>query len=119
MSSERQITGQPITPQVRFAAAFDLLFWLAIIIFVGVLLLRWIGRNSPSRKRHGRYVLGWMVLGFLAGGCAGLWIINEAVDYGLADFGLAGFGLLAGWVVGMVHGGVAVLLTKRRARKTG
>jgi hypothetical protein len=119
MSIERQTTSQPITPQVRFAAAFGLVFWLAIIIVVGVLLLRWIGRNSPSRKQHGRYVLGWMVLGWVAGGCAGLWIIESVADYSLVDFGYAGFGLLAGWVVGMVHGGVALLLTKRRVRKTG
>ena len=79
------------------------------ILGIGLQLLRAIGRSSPARRRHGRFVLGWMLAGWLIGGAVGVWMIAYCGGYpGEADAGMAGFGLLIGWVVGMVHGGVVL-----------
>jgi hypothetical protein len=112
--------GSQITPQARVFSALELFcLWPAIVITVGVVLLRLIGKNSPPRRRQGRYVLGWMVFGWLVGACAGIWTTTDLHDYELATFGSAGFGVLIGWVIGMVHGGLAVFLTTRLNKKAG
>jgi len=74
---------------------------------VGLALLRAIGKSSPARRRHGRFVLGWMLAGWLVGGAIGVWTLDN-VRYlpNEADTGTAGFGLLLGWAVGMIHGGI-------------
>ena len=99
----------PITIADRLQEAGSLLLLAGLVLGVGLALLGAIGRSSPVRRRHGRFVLGWMLAGWLSGGAIGVCMIDNVVYYrGEADAGLAGFGLLLGWVIGMIHGGVAL-----------
>ena len=87
--------------------------WLELSI--GLALLRAIGRSSAARRRHGWFVLGWMLAGFLIGGAYGVCLIDNNVYYpGEADFGMAWFGMLLGWVVGIIHGGVVLAFWPRK-----
>ena len=99
----------PITLADRFQQAAILLSLAGLVFGVGLVLLRAIGRSAPARRRHGRFVLGWMLAGWIVGGAYGVSIIDNHMHYpGEADAGMAGFGLLLGWVVGMAHGAVAL-----------
>ena len=69
------------------------------------------------RRLHGRFVLGWMIAGWAVGGCVGVILLdNKRYFLGETDVGLAGTGLLAGWIVGMIHGGVVVWWRLRNER---
>lgn len=99
----------PITILDRLQQASVLLLFAGLVLWVGLVLLRAIGKSSAARRRHGKFVLGWMLAGWLAGAAVGVCIIDNARYYpGEADAGLAWFGLLIGWVVGMVHGGIVL-----------
>ena len=87
---------------------------LTVIVFViGLALQRGIGAGSEKRRTHGRYVFWWSVGGFAIGGPLAL--LTKA-DLPLGAAGLANFCLLAGWLVGMVHG--AVVLAVRRPKNS-
>ena len=101
----------PITLMDRLQSGMSILLLSGVVLGIGLMLLRAIGRSSPARRRHGRFVLGWMLAGWLIGGAVGVWMIAYRGGYpGEADAGMAGFGLLIGWVVGMVHGGVVLVV---------
>ncbi len=99
----------PITLADRFQQAAVLLTFAGMILGVGVLVLRAVGKSSPARRRHGLFVLGWMVAGWIVGGAVGVYLLDNVRYYpNEADTGIAGFGLLLGWAVGMAHGGVVL-----------
>lgn len=111
----------PITLLDRLQQAGILLLFAGLVLWVGLLLLRAIGRSSPARYRHGKFVLAWMVGGWLVGAAIGVWIIDNDHYYpNEADAGMAGFGLLVGWVVGTIHGVIvlAVSPSKTAAAET-
>lgn len=89
----------------RLQPATAILFFAGLILWIGLVLLRAIGKSSPARLRHGRFVLGWMLAGWLLGGAYGLYIVTN--DRYLAA---AAFGLLVGWAVGMIHGGIVLAI---------
>ena len=103
----------PITLTVRLVSAGYLLLLAGFVLWIGLRLLGAIGKSSPSRRRHGKFVLGWMLAGWLVGGAIGVYILDGNHYPGEADVGMAGFGLLAGWVIGMVHGGVVLAMWPR------
>ena len=99
----------PLTLMDRFQQAGVLLLFAGLVLWIGLALLRSIGKSSPTRKRHGKFVLGWMLGGWVVGGAYGVCLIDNDRYYpGEADAGMAGFGLLIGWVVGMIHGGIVL-----------
>ena len=101
----------PITFAVRLYLAGRIVGAAVVFLLVGLALLYLIGRSSPKRRRHGTYVVVWMIAGWLAAGLASLPFL-DGVRYwpGEADIGAAGFGMLAGWVVGMIHGALVIWL---------
>lgn len=104
----------PITWADRLQSAGSLLLLAGLVLWIGLVLLRAIGRSSPARRQHGRFVLGWMLAGWLVGGAYGVYLIDNDRYYpGEADGGWAGLGLLLGWVVGMVHGVVVLAVWPR------
>jgi hypothetical protein len=104
----------PITLLDRLQQLGLLLFVALLIFVVGVAILKAIGQSSPTKLRHGKYVLGWMLAGWLAGSAFGVCLIdNQEYHPTEADLGMAAFGLLLGWATGMIHGGIAILLTSR------
>jgi hypothetical protein len=102
----------PITLLVRLQQACGLLLVAGLIFLIGLVLLRAIGKSSPSRLRHGKFVLSWMLGGWLVGSAVGVSILdNQSYFPNEADAGIAGFGLLVGWGLGMLHGGNALALS--------
>ena len=110
----------PITFAVRLYLAGRIVGAAVVFLLVGLALLHLIGRSSPKRRRHGTYVVVWMIAGWLAAGLASLPFL-DGVRYwpGEADLGAAGFGMLAGWVVGMIHGGLVLWLWPERKAEPG
>ena len=105
-----------VTISERLVSAGSLLLILIIIVASGLGLLSRIGRSSPARLVHGRYVLRWAVAGWVVGSCAGVGLLNnQQYRPAEADIGLAGLGLLAGCLMGSVHGGVVVWRKSRQS----
>jgi hypothetical protein len=101
----------PITLAVRCGLAGRVIGFGFVWLLIGLALLYFIGRSSPPRRRHGAYVLAWMVAGWLIAGLASVPYLDGVKYYpGEADVGAAGFGMLAGWVVGMIHGALVIWL---------
>ena len=76
--------------------------WMALRIRVG----------SEGRRVHGVFVFWWTWLGFTLGG-----IIAPLAGWGSGPMGwngMAGFSLLAGWVIGMLHGGLVLAVRRFR-----
>ena len=106
---------------LAFAACH--LAWTAAVVAVARGLHRAVGRGSEARRTHGRYVLGWAVGGFAAGPPAAVAAFFEEPPEGVAavfllSYMVGMFSLLAGWAVGMVHGGLA-LAWRRSGSPTG
>lgn len=99
----------PITFTVRLFLAGRILCIACLLIIAGLGLLHVIGRKSQSRHRHGVYVLAWMSAGWLIAGLAAVPYL-DGVRYwpGEADLGAACFGMLAGWVIGSIHGSLVL-----------
>ena len=78
-----------------------------------------IGRKSPTRRRHGKYVLGWMFAGWLA--CAIYMICTSryapGTGYGL-ELALSMFGMLIGWPIGMIHGWITLTFNPVKSEET-
>jgi hypothetical protein len=101
--------------QIRVQQSGLILLVAGLVLWVGLLLLRAIGKRSPVRRQHGRFVLGWMLAGWLVGGAIGVSILDNVIYLpGEADAGLAGFGMLTGWIVGMIHGGLVLAFRSGR-----
>jgi hypothetical protein len=105
----------PLTLLDRFQQAGLLVVIGALMFGVGLVLLRGIGQSSPGRRRHGKFVFGWMLGGWLVGTALGVCMIdNQSYHRNEADVGMAGFGLLMGWLVGMIHGGVVLIMSPNK-----
>jgi len=99
-----------VTIAQRVQSAATILLLAALILGVGLLLLRAIGKSSLARRRHGQYVLGWMLAGWQIGGAYGVYLLDSSHYLGEADVGTAAFGLLLGWAFGMVHGAIMLFV---------
>ena len=96
-----------VTLAQRVQSAATILLFAALILGVGLVLLRAIGKSSPARRRHGQFVLDWMLAGWHLGGAFGICTLDgDSTFVGGADAGVAGFGMLFGWAVGTVHGAI-------------
>ncbi len=114
MPTIKTFTPPPITFPERLEAGAILLVVAALIFGVGWVLLNAIGKKSPARRRHGKFVLAWVLAGWLVGAAVGVSLLDGSrYVRGEADAGLAGFGLLVGWAVGTVHGGLVLALRPR------
>lgn len=101
----------PITAALRWKQACGVVGFGVLVLGIGLVLLDAIGKSSPRRRRHGKYVLAWMFFGWIAAGLVGVWCLDGIRYYpNEADYGAAGFGMLAGWAIGMLHGSVMELL---------
>ena len=89
----------------------------ALILGVGLLLLRAIGKSSPARRRHGQFVLGWMLAGWQIGGAYGVYSLDSSHYLGEADVGTAAFGMLVGWAFGTVHGAIMLFVWPHDAER--
>lgn len=99
---------RPVTLEVRLERLVEMLVIAGLIYLIGRVLQKLIGDN-PKRRRHGKYVFWWMFGGYLCGAALGVCIIDNIRFYEReADGGLAFTGLLLGWVIGMIHGGMAL-----------
>ncbi len=97
----------PITAALRWNQACGVIGFGVLVLCIGLVLLYAIGKSSLKRRRHGTYVLAWMFFGWNAAGLVGVCYLDGIRYYpNEADFGAAGFGMLAGWVIGMLHGSV-------------
>ena len=90
--------------------AVGLLSITAIILGVGLLLHRAIGRGSPGRRLHGRFVLAGAVLGYVVGGVVGLHDFANGGHPSNETGAWAALGLVAGLMLGQMIGGLAVLV---------
>lgn len=99
----------------RVASAETLIFGLVCVLAAGAALLRIVGKQSASRRLHGKFVFGWMVVGWVVGSCVGVYMVGYPGCYtDEADIGSALFGLLGGWLLGMLHGGIVLWRQRRR-----
>jgi hypothetical protein len=91
------------------------LFATAVVFVVGSILRRHIGRKSPSRRLHGKFVFWWALGGYFVGGLL-FWNTDEEVETFEAT-GTALFGMLAGWLIGTLHGAIVLLIRRFRQVK--
>ncbi len=82
-----------------------------VVFFVGRALRRGISAGSEARRTHGRYVFWWTVGAFAVGGPLAL-LTGAELPFGAA--GMAYFCMLGGWLVGMVHGAVVLVLRREK-----
>lgn len=87
----------------------DHLVMSAIFLAVGRALQRVIADGSERRRIHGRYVLAWAIGGYVVGGVVAPFM---GADMPLGASGCAGFCLLAGWLIGTLHGAAALTLRR-------
>jgi hypothetical protein len=83
-------------------------FFLVVVAITAYSLWKSIGKDSPRRRLHGKYVMVWAVAGFVSGGVIYPYIWHGELG---GEGAMAGcmFLLLFGWLIGMVHGGLALL----------
>ena len=86
--------------------AFHLVMSAAAVV-AGRWLLDRVGGGSTARRAHGRFVLWGAVGGYVLGGLLSPLLAGTYTPVGVWACG--GFGLLAGWLVGTLLGGVAVV----------
>lgn len=90
---------------------------------VGYALQRKIGGKSTIRRVHGRYIFSWCVAGSVLGAAMGVLLLdNKYWRFRFTELypGTVGFGLLAGWLIGSMHGLIALMMSRRRSgSKTG
>lgn len=77
------------------------------MFWIGRSLRRSIGAKSEAKRIHGRYVFWWAVAAYVVGGA----FAPLFAGFSNGALGLANFFLLAGWLVGTIHG--AVVLARR------
>lgn len=85
-----------------------------IFFFVGRALRRNIGAKSEGRRIHGRYVFWWAIGAFAVGGAVGPLLVRGDLPNG--GTGIAMFCMLAGWLVGTLHGAVVLALRRSEGR---
>ena len=100
----------PMTFMERLQFAGGQLLGAGIMFLIGWELLYVIGRKSPARRRHGKYVLGWMFAGWLVGGAYMVCNTQYATGVNKAEFLASILGMLCCWPIGMIHGWVALML---------
>ena len=106
-----------MTPWDHFLTGFAVCVVCTLgVAVVGHFLLGAIGEGSVARRVHGRYVYRWAVVGVAASGPL---LPFADPDVG-AFFGWPMFCLLAGWLVGTIHGGLVLgVRTLRRLTPDG
>jgi hypothetical protein len=82
-----------------------------IVALIAYSLWRSIGKDSVKRRLHGKYVMVWTVSGFVSGGVFAPYVMHA--DLGMGAIGGCWFLMLLGWLIGMVHGGIALFLLGR------
>ena len=100
----------PMTFMERLQFAGGQLLGAGIMFWIGWELLYVIGRKSPARRRHGKYVLGWMFAGFLAGASFMVYNTQHAIGVTKGEYLASILGMLCCWPIGMIHGWVALML---------
>jgi hypothetical protein len=111
------LTPMTFTERLQFAGGQ--LIGAGFMFWIGWELLYVIGRKSPARRKHGKYVLGWMFAGFLIGAGYMVSIVQYvSTSPNKADLGLAIIGMLIGWPIGMIHGWIALMLNLVKIEET-
>jgi len=78
-----------------------------VVAIIGYALWRMIGKDSLRRRLHGKYVLFWTVGGFVSGGVIAPYVMKGDLPNGA--MGGCWFLMLAGWLLGMIHGAIALM----------
>jgi hypothetical protein len=101
----------PMTFLERLQFAGGQLLGSAVMFWIGWEVLRVIGRKSAERRRHGKYVLGWMFGGWLAGAIYMICTTSSAPGTGYSlEFAISMCGMLLGWPIGMFHGWLVLMV---------
>jgi hypothetical protein len=78
-----------------------------IVGLIAYSLWRNIGKDSAGRRLHGKYVMVWTVAGFVSGGVIVPYVWNA--ELGQGAIGGCWLLMLAGWLIGMIHGAIVLL----------
>ncbi len=110
----------PVTIAERFSAFSGAAVCACMIFAVATLLHHAISRNDDRKRIQGRPIRWWVTALYLVGAIAGA-ILADNKQYYMheVDGGLGGFGILAGLLVGNVHGGINLLLSPNPDRRSG
>ena len=95
----------PVTIADRLSAIGGAAMMACIVFGVAYALHRAISKDSPGKRIQGRPIAGWVSLSFFLGSCFGAWMADNQRYY-LHEVvgGMGGFGLLAGLLIGNIHG---------------
>ncbi len=95
----------PVTMADRVAAISSSAMMTLIVFAIGFAIHKAISRTSESKRIQGRPVICWVTILMFLGSCLGAWMADNQRYY-LHEVvgGMGGFGLLAGLLIGNVHG---------------
>ncbi|EMB14244.1 hypothetical protein [Rhodopirellula europaea] len=110
----------PVTIAERFAAIGGAAIFAFVIFGVATLLHHAISRNDDRKRTQGRPIRWWVTGLYLVGAIAGVMLADNK-QYYMHEVvgGLGGFGILAGLLIGNVHGGINLVLTPDPDRNRG
>jgi hypothetical protein len=101
-----------VTTAERFSAIGGAAIFAFVIFGVATLLHNAISKNDDRKRIQGRPVRWWATGLYLVGAIAGA-ILADNKQYYMHEVvgGFGGFGILAGLLIGNVHGGINLLLS--------
>lgn len=105
-----------VTIADRIAAIGGAAIACCIVFCVGFAIQQAISARSPAHRIRGRPIVWWVTILIFLGSCLGAWMADSQRYY-LREVvgGMGGFGLLAGLVVGNVHGWIDLRRAKHSA----
>jgi len=100
----------PVTIAERFSAIGGAAIFAFVIFGAATLLHHAISKDDDRKRIQGRPIRWWVTGLYLVGAIAGA-ILADNKQYYMHEVvgGLGGFGILAGLLVGNVHGGISLL----------
>jgi hypothetical protein len=109
MSSENR-NREPESVNLILEYYLNVTILFLLIFFGGSAIFQKIGQHSETRAIHGRYVFGWMIGSYVFVALLGPFVLGVDTIHGA--IGIPMFAMLAGWLMGTIHGGI-VLFVRR------
>lgn len=118
-SRSPMMPNPPVTIADRIAAVGGAATMALIVFAIGFAIHKAISKKSPNKRIQGRPIVWWVTVLMFLGSCFGAWMADNQRYY-LYEVvgGMGGFGLLAGLLIGNVHGFVDLYRARTSTSET-